>query len=203
MKILSQAVDSEKQIVASAVKCLLAEEIIVYPTDTIYGIGADATNSKAVQKVYSLKQRNPQDPISVMISDFRMLRKYAKIEEHQLEFLHELLPGRVSVILESQDTLAENLSPDSSISFRLPLHPLCIKIVENFGKPITTTSANKSGIPVSENFDAVIDEFQESVALYIDGGDLPFNSSTLVDLRGEPKVLREGMGIEKVRAVLK
>ncbi|GAF79221.1 unnamed protein product, partial [marine sediment metagenome] len=113
----------------------------------------------------------------------------------------QLLPGRVSVILESSGKLAPNIAGDS-VSFRIPLHSLCIKIIEEFGKPITTTSANLSGQEVPTSIDGIIEQLGEGIQLYIDEGELFFDASTVVDLRGEPKIVREGADIGKVKAVI-
>lgn len=202
MRLKSIAIDSQDLVIKEAVEVLGKAGLIVYPTDTLYGIGADATKPSCVEKVFKIKQRDPKDPISAMVSDFKMLGEYVHITGDQWSVLHELLPGRVSVILESSGRLAPNLSPDNSIAFRIPLNPFCISMVEAFGKPITSTSANVSGEEVPASIDKIIDRFGEGINLYIDGGELAFSPSTLVDLRGTPKILREGEGLERVKAVI-
>lgn len=203
MELMSVALDDEESIIKKAVETLANGGLIVYPTDTLYGIGADAASKESVEKVFKVKRRSEDNPLSVLVSDFRMLERYACMDEKQKELVHELLPGRVSVILESVGGLAPNLSKDGSLAFRIPLDHLAIRIAERFGRPITSTSANLHGHRMPENVKGIIDQLGENIAFYIDAGDLTFDASTLVDLRGSPRVLREGMDLGEVKKVLR
>lgn len=195
-------VESDKSIIKNAAKVLSRCGLIVYPTDTLYGIGADATRKECVDKVFKLKQRCKDVSISVLVSDFEMLGEYARLDERQWRLVRKLLPGKVSVVLDSTGRLAPNLSSSGSIAFRIPFHPLCTSIVKAFGKPITTTSANISGRVVSATVGPIAKQFGDKVELYIDAGKLPLGPSTVVDLRKKPKILREGAELAKVKAVI-
>lgn len=168
----------------------------VYPTDTLYALGADATRSDCVRQIFAMKKRDPEHPISVMVSSFRMLRAYAEIPAEHEVLLKRLLPGKVTVVLEAQG-LARNLSP-SGIAFRIPLNPFAAEMVEMFNKPVTATSANPTGEPPAKTAEEAYSYFGDLVDLYIDAGPLAGEPSTVVDLRDEPEILREGADYEKV-----
>ena len=201
MELVSVAVDGEDDILKKAVETLNIGKVIVYPTDTVYGVGADATSEKAVGQVFELKGKPSGEPISVLVSDFAMLEEYARLDTKQLDLARELLPGRVTVVLDAKG-LAKNLSMDGSIGFRIPVSPFCISLVEEFGKPITTTSANPSGKSPASSIEVAVRYFGDRVALYIDYGEQLFSPSTVVDLREKPKILREGSDIGRVKQVL-
>ena len=168
----------------------------VYPTDTLYALGTDATRGDCVRGIFAMKKRDPEHPISVMVSSFRMLRTYAEIPPQHEQLLKQLLPGKVTVVLEAQG-LARNLSP-SGIAFRIPLNPFAAEVVEMFNKPITATSANPAGEPPANTVEEAYAYFGDLVDLYIDAGSLGGESSTVVDLRDKPEILREGADYERV-----
>jgi len=168
----------------------------VYPTDTLYALGADATRIDCVRQIFAMKKRDHEHPLSVTVSSFRMLKTYAEIPpDHEL-LLKRLLPGKVTVVLEAQG-LARNLSP-SGIAFRIPLNPFAAEVVEMFNKPITATSANPTGEPSAKTVEDAYSYFGDLVDLYIDAGPLAGKASTVVDFRDEPEILREGADYEKV-----
>ncbi|MCK4327563.1 MAG: threonylcarbamoyl-AMP synthase [Candidatus Diapherotrites archaeon] len=183
-------------IVERAVSVLDGGMMAVYPTDTLYAIGADATRHDCVRQIFTLKKRDPEQPISVMVSSFRMLKAYAEVTPEQEAILKQLLPGKVTVVLEGRG-FAKNLSP-SGIGFRLPLNPLAAEIVESFNKPITATSANPAGEEAATTAEEAYRYFGDLVELYIDAGEIAGASSTVLDLRDTPEILREGSDHEKV-----
>ena len=188
-------------IVERAVSVLDEGMMVVYPTDTIYGLGADATRDDCVRQIFTLKKRDPERPISVMVSSFRMLKAYAEVSPEQEVLLKKLLPGRVTAVLEGRG-FARNLSP-SGIGFRLPLNPLAAEIVESFNKPITATSVNPATEEPAATAEAAYKYFGDLVELYIDAGEISGESSTVVDLRDKPEVLREGADHERVLKAIK
>ena len=151
---------TEKDIIKKAVDALKKGKLIVYPTDTIYGIGADATSKKAVSKVYKIKKRKKSLPLSVMVSNKTMLKQWSYPSKKSLE----KLPGKYTFILEPKKKLpvAEN-----DIGFRIPKH-WCTKIAKQFGKPIVTTSANISEKKTPNNIKDIEKTFGKSIAVYID-----------------------------------
>lgn len=177
----------KQEILEKAIVALEKGELIVYPTDTVYGIGADATSKEAVKKVFDAKERPLSMPISVLVSDFEMLKKYAEIDDDQMKILDENLPGPFTFILKPKLPLHVS---GSNVGFRIPNH-WCTNIVKKFGKPITTTSANKHKSLTPTNLENVKEELGDSISVYIDDGILDAKPSKVIDLTDNSKVLRQ------------
>jgi len=175
--LLKYSKKDEKLIIKEAVKALKNGKLIVYPTDTVYGIGADATKSSCIRKIYEVKKRPSSSPISVLVSDKTMLKKYAYPSKLSLK----KLPGTYTFILKPRKKLP--VAKDY-VGFRIPRH-WCTKIAKEFGKPITTTSANLSGQPTANNIGDIQRVFGKSIALYIDGGTLSKKPSNIIDKEGK------------------
>ncbi len=185
-----------KNKILDAVKFLGAGKLIVYPTDTLYAIGCDATNAEAVEKVYAIKKRPRGMPLSILVSDFAMLRKYAKISKEQMKILKEKLPGPYTFILPSKIKLpvSENPSRTSSagpsqaklglgnVGFRMIDIPIANQIVKKFGKPIAATSANIHGQPTAATITELKAVFGRYINLYMSGRRLAGKPSQVIDL---------------------
>ncbi|MFH1474012.1 MAG: L-threonylcarbamoyladenylate synthase [Candidatus Aenigmatarchaeota archaeon] len=178
---------TQNEIIKTAAEIIRKGQIVVYPTDTVYGIGGDATSEEVVRKVYEIKRRPMNMPISVLVSDFEMLEKYAEINEEQMAILKKFLPGPFTFILKPKIRLFVSRG---TVGFRIPNH-WCTLIVKEFGKPITTTSANIHQQTTPDNIEKIRDNFKESVSLYIDEGTLEGKPSKVVDLIDRLKVIRE------------
>jgi L-threonylcarbamoyladenylate synthase len=161
-----------------ALEALNAGKLVVYPTDTIYGLGADALNEKAIEFVYEVKQRPRNQPISILVADFEMLYKYANVNSEQKKTIEEKLPGPYTFILEPKQKLSVS---NGNIGFRIPKH-WCTKIAKELGRPITTTSANIHGKETPTTISELRKTFGDKVEVYIDGGTLAGKPSTVIDL---------------------
>jgi len=172
--------------------------IILYPTDTLYGLGVDALNVEALKKLKQLKGRDEGKPISIIVCDMEMAGVYAEITPLAKKLAEKFLPGKLTLVLKANDKLPEELtSGTGTVGIRIPKHHLCIHIVREFGKPITATSANVADMEAKNSVEEILDQFQERSVMIdrvIDTGKLPDSlPSTVVDARGEkPIVLREG-----------
>jgi L-threonylcarbamoyladenylate synthase len=181
-------------IVDRAVQVLRRDGIIVYPTDTVYGLGGDAFSDDALLRVYEAKGRPLGKPISVAVSDTDMLCAIACADEPALDFIGRFLPGPVTVILEARSCIPSLITGGTGrIGVRIPAHDLALGIIRGFDSPITATSANITGgrDPVSPS------EVRVPCDLLVDGGVLPGTPSTVVDLV-EGKILRRGTLAEEV-----
>ncbi len=182
-----------------AVKVLQRDGIIVYPTETVYGLGADALSEDAVMKVYEAKGRLLGKPISIAVSDMDMLRAVAVVDDRAEAFINRFLPGPVTVILPAKSCLPEVLTGGTGlIGIRMPAHETAVRIIELLDAPITATSANLAGdAPATrpEEIDVAFD-------LLVDGGELPGTPSTVVDLTTRT-ILRRGKEWEEVEAFLR
>jgi len=184
----------DSELVVKAVHALEQGQVIVCPTDTVYGLIADATNEKAVERVFELKRRERTKSFSVFVKDIEMARELAQMGQEQEMFLQEAWPGRVTVVLQSKQVLPKVFEQDGKIGLRIPDYPLVNKILNTFGKPLTGTSANISGMSSCIDSKDVQRQFQaKQPDIMIDAGVLPLaKPSQVVDITGkERRILRE------------
>lgn len=160
--------------------------VIALPTDTTYGLAADATNHIAVKKVFDIKGRSPEKQLSWFFAGLEMVKNYCQLTHSQLSIINSYLPGPYTFIVPSK-------KPRATIAVRITAHPITQKIVGAFDKPLTATSANLSGQPAARTVDEVKNLDAD---LIVDGGTLPKSlPSTVVDLtQNPPKILRQGAG---------
>ena len=138
--------------------------LILYPTDTVWGIGCDATDPKAVEKVFQLKQRADNKALICLVADDRMLSRYVK-EIPQVAFdIFDVSEDPITIIYDDARNLAENLiAEDGSIGIRIPNDDFCFQLTRRFGKPIVSTSANISGQPTPLSFQEIPQQILKAV----------------------------------------
>ncbi|HUH78698.1 MAG TPA: L-threonylcarbamoyladenylate synthase [Methanoregula sp.] len=181
-------------IIEKAVSVLSHDGLVVYPTDTVYGLGADALSDEAILKVYAAKQRPLGMPISIAVSDFEMLGAVCRAEPWMQDFIGKFLPGPVTVVLPARKCIPDMLTGGTGlIGVRIPAHDTARQIIERFDAPITATSANLHGARDPRTRDEVTVLYE----LFVDGGTLPGTPSTVVDLPAR-KILRPGTGAEAI-----
>jgi len=169
-----------------ALAALRAGELVIYPTDTAYGLGGDATREDVVERLYRAKGRPSGKPVSVLVASLPMLEEWFDVDEHK-EVLQRYLPGPYTFIVRARKPLAVG----ERVGVRIPHY--WFARARRFGKPITATSANISGNPAPHSVEE-LDEIGERVALVVDGGPSPIGGvSTVVDLI-ERRVVRRGVG---------
>lgn len=173
--------------------------LIIYPTETCYGIGADATNAEAVKKVLDFKGSRGGKPISVAVFDKKMAGKYVIVNETADNLYQKFLPGPLTVVSKSKTKTDPALQAGKeTLGIRIPDYPLVLEIVRKFGKPVTATSANTSGKKTPYCLEDVLKYTTKKrlalVDLFLDAGRLPYNPpSTVVDTTlNEPQILRQG-----------
>ena len=138
--------------------------VILYPTDTVWGIGCDATNSAAVEHIYTIKRRNEARSMLTLVDSFDMLAKYVQDIPDIAKKLHEEAVKPLSIIYPGAKNLAVNLiADDNSIGVRIVRDTFCQQLIKVFGKPIVSTSANISGKPAPGIFDEISKEIREAV----------------------------------------
>ncbi len=185
-------------IIEKAVSILMHDGIVVYPTETVYGLGADAFSDEAILRVYEAKQRPLSMPVSIAVSDFEMLFCVARTEPWMEGFIQAFLPGPVTVVLPARNCVPEILTGGTGmIGIRIPAQDIALRLIERFDSPITATSANLHG----SKDPRTPDECTVPRDLLIDGGTLPGVPSTVVDLTGRT-IVRKGAMADKVEAFL-
>lgn len=178
---------NHEEIIEKAVKTLQEGGIIIFPTETCYGIGADATNQTAIDRLYEYKTRREGKPLSVAVLNKEMAAKYVEINEIAENLYDNYLPGPITVVSKGLGKVAKGVESEyGTLGIRIPDYDLILKIVEKFGKPFTSTSANISYMPKPYSIDALLKDTpkksQEYLDFIIDAGELPpREASTVVD----------------------
>ncbi|MEM4360700.1 MAG: L-threonylcarbamoyladenylate synthase [Candidatus Anstonellaceae archaeon] len=186
-----------KEAIKEASKILKKGGIIIYPTDTLYGLGGDGTNSKTIKKIMKIKRRK-KDAFSVIVAKSK-IKKYCKIEKQYYKKLDKLLPGPYTFLLEAKKKIAA--TKNKTIGIRVPKNKFCLRLAEKFGKPIISTSANISGKSPKFRVEDIEKEIKDKVDLIIDGGPTKYKiGSTIVDLINK-KIIRVGAGYKKIKEI--
>ena len=179
-----------------AVKILKNDGVIIYPTDTLYGLGADATSLKAIRKIYKIKGRKFNKPLSISVSSIEQAEKYVKFDERSLKIAKRFFPGPLTIILPQKKEM-KFISKDGKIAIRIPDNSFILNMIEKFGRPITSTSANIAGKKDPVKLSDIPVEVKEKCDLIIDGGVCKYRKpSTVVDIKLK-KIIREGVITKK------
>lgn len=185
------------RLIAQVADRLRGGEIICYPTDTIYGIGCDIFNQKAVKRIHQLKRRPTHKPFSFMCSSLKNVSQYCHISNQAYRLMKRHLPGAYTFILPTMKIVPKIMtSKQKTVGIRVPDNNICLALVEALGNPILTTSAilNADEEPVGEAYE-LEEKLANLVDLIIDGGQIYPEPSTVISLTGsEPVILREGKG---------
>ncbi|QGN32312.1 L-threonylcarbamoyladenylate synthase [Microlunatus sp. Gsoil 973] len=183
---------------AAARRALDAGECIVLPTDTVYGIGADAYNADAVQRLLDAKGRGREKPPPVLISDAHFVKALAAdVPDEAMSLVKALWPGALTIICKANDRLRMDLGEtNGTVGLRVPDHPLTRELLRQTG-PLAVSSANKTGRAAASTCDSAIEQLDDSVAVYLDGGELTGTEgkpSTIVDftIKDTGQILRSG-----------
>ena len=182
--------------VTPAVEVLAVGGIIAYPTETFYGLGADALNPRAVRKIFAAKQRDESQPLLILIPDRSHLSRYARMISPIAEkLIDRFWPGPLTLIFSAQPNLPPELCAyTGTVAVRVSPHPVARAVVEAFGSAITSTSANLSGQPSPTTANDVLQQLAENIDLIIDAGRTAGGKpSTIVDVTSSsPRLVREG-----------
>lgn len=195
MEVVLVSRKNEGKIVKKAAAALKKGKVLVIPTDTVYGLLADATNKKAVQRVFRVKGRKEGKPLPIFVKDIAMAKKLAKISKKQEQFLKKSWPGKVTLVLESKGKLPKETGTTKFIGLRIPKHKLVQHILQKAKKPLTGTSANLSGKTPLRDSKKVKQQFQgrkHAPDMLLDAGKMPFaKPSKVVDIiAAKHRVLR-------------
>lgn len=158
-----------KDQIARAVQVLRNGGLILYPTDTVWGIGCDATNAKAVDRIYALKRSVNKKSMIVLVGDVDSVGRYVNGAPAVAWDLLETATSPLTLILSGAANVAENLVPDEgTLGVRVPDHEFCRQLLHRFGRPLVSTSANISGVPAPVDFDGIAEEIRAGVDLVVD-----------------------------------
>lgn len=169
-------------------------KIVVYPTDTVYGLGCDPYNSTAVKRLFELKSRKCK-PLPVLCSSIDVVKELVKLDERGLKLASKFWPGPLTIVAKKNKTLPKILTCGSDkLGVRIPNHEGARKLIELCGGSLVGTSANKSGLKSPRTPDEVLKLLGRGFDIMIDGGPTPLGrESTVIDVTGKSlKVIREG-----------
>ena len=198
------SIDSDDKIKAAldkAQEVLLAGGIVAFPTESFYGLAVDIENSGAIEKLFTLKKRDKNNPILILLPEIEVLKKYVKnIPEKAVKLMDRFWPGGLTMLFKASPDISPLLTAGTGkIGVRYSGHPLARALAGTIGRPVTGTSANVSGHPPCIKAGEVFENFGMSVDLILDNGPSDGGpGSTILDITVEPcAVLREGMVLKK------
>lgn len=179
------------------IETLNDDGIIIFPTDTVYGIGCNCFSEKAIQKLFKIKERNYKKPINVLTNNIEKIQKVAKnISIKQEELINKYMPGALTMILDKKEGVPDLLTSNlETIGVRIPNNKIALEILKNFDLPLATTSVNISGNNPGIEIEDFIEEFTNKVDIIIDGGKSQIGiASTIISINNDNNIniLRQG-----------
>ena len=186
----------QQRLIQKVVDILKSGGVVVYPTDTFYGIGCDIMNKRAIERIYQIKQRNKSKPFSFICSGLKNISHYAKVSNYAYKTMKRLLPGPYTFILEGSKLVPKiMLTKRKTAGIRVPDNPICLALVKGLGNPVITTSATKPDGTIFHDASLVHDYFGNRIDAVVDGSIVPGQPSSVILLIDDiPEVIRKGMG---------
>lgn len=179
-----------------ALAAVVKGDVVVYPTETFYGLGANALDPDAVMKVVALKGRDPGNPIPLILADRKMLADVVtEAPQAAIRLIDLFWPGPLTLVLPGRKDLpAPLLNPNGGVGVRVSSHPVAARLARELGRPITATSANPSGEDPARSYAQALMYFSGAVEVILDGGELAgTRGSTVIEVAGDKfKIIREG-----------
>ena len=184
------------RLVEKIVSAIQKGEVVAYPTDTVYGIGCDLFNKNAIEKVYRIKGKQRNKPLSFICSDLRDISQYALVQDYAYKIMKRLLPGPYTFVLRATKLVPKIvLTKQKTVGIRVPDNNICLEIVKSLGHPIINTSITRDEEQLFDNTESISDIYGHQLAYVVDGGGIASRHSTVVDLSGDtPEIIREGKG---------
>lgn len=170
--------------------------IVIFPTETVYGIGTNVFDENAIRRIYDIKQRPLNKPISLLVSNMKMVNQVAKdITQLEYKLMEKFFPGPFTIILKKRDIVPNIVtSNQNTVGIRMPSNEITLKLIDYVGVPIATSSSNVSSKPSVTNLEDIIKDFEGKADYFIDGGESRIGiASTIVQvIERTPHILRQG-----------
>jgi L-threonylcarbamoyladenylate synthase len=181
-----------------ALKALKKGELIIYPTDTLYALGADIYNENAVRKVFNIKQRPYSVPLPVAVSSIQAIESIAYMNDAAYEISNKFLPGSLTIILKKKLSVPDIVtSGKDTIAVRIPNHPIALELLSKCG-PLTVTSANLHHEKTQGTITDILKQLGTDIPICLNDGKRDVAPSTIVDLSTSiPRIIRKGIVTEK------
>ncbi|MEX0895866.1 MAG: L-threonylcarbamoyladenylate synthase [Patescibacteria group bacterium] len=185
LRIRVKSTSEQQSAIQQATAILSAGGLIIFPTETTYGVGVDATNPAAVQKLLKYKSRREGKPLSIAVSSVAMAAEYVAVNDQAAAAYQQFLPGPVTVVSQSRGRVAPEVASEfNTLGIRIPDYPLILQLINAYGKPITATSANMSGGKRPYDIDSLLSQLPKKqlglIDCVLDAGKLPPNPPSLV-----------------------
>jgi L-threonylcarbamoyladenylate synthase len=203
----TRVLNTERQSIVAAAACLTAGGLVAFPTETVYGLGADAGNGEAVARLYAAKQRPAFNPLIVHVADLAAARRLANFNADAQALAAAFWPGPLTLVLPKRPGSAVAdlaLAGLDSVALRVPAHPIATALLQEFGGPVVAPSANRSGHVSPTSAAHVLADLRGRIDMVIDAGACAVGvESTIVTCLGEPTLLRPGgLAREAIERVL-
>ena len=193
-------------VITEAASAIRAGGLVVYPTETVYGLGADAFSSKAVTKIFKIKGKKAEKPIPLAVNSIDMARQVAELTPAAEVLFKKFLPGPLMIIVKARPNVSKLITAGTGkVGIRVPDHPVALKLIDFVGGPITSTSANLSGKPAPLTVRKALEQLGGKVDVALDAGKCKLGvPSTIVDATARHlKILRKGpISEEKIKKLL-
>lgn len=179
-------------------------ELVISPTDTVYGIMGDALNEEVIKKVYEAKKRSYSKPLILLMDSYEMIKQYtSQINEVEDKIIRNFLPGLVTIILKKNERVSELITGGGDyVGIRIPNNKELLAIIKKLGRPVISTSANISDEEVITSVTEIDDHLLEYISYVEDGGVIKAESSTIVKVEDkEIKILRAGKMAEEIKKI--
>ena len=186
----------QMRLIRKAVDILRQGGIIIYPTDTVYGLGCDLSSKKGIERIYELKRRNRKQPLSFICSDLKHISQYAKVTDYAYKTMKRLLPGPYTFILEASRLVPKIILPKrSTTGIRVPDNQICLNLIKELGQPIISTSVKTTEGEDLGDPHVIEERFGRMVDLIIDGGIIIPEPSSVISLVDDNiEIIRNGKG---------
>jgi tRNA threonylcarbamoyl adenosine modification protein (Sua5/YciO/YrdC/YwlC family) len=184
------------RLIRKAVEILRGGGVIIYPTDTVYGLGCDLFNKKGIEKIYEIKKRNKKQPLSFVCADLKDISRYAIVSDYAYKTMKRLLPGPYTFVLNASRLVPKIILPKrQTTGIRVPNNEICLALVRELGQPIISTSVKTEEGELLNNPEEIKGKVSHWVDLIIDGGILVSEPSSVISLVDDRiEVIRKGKG---------
>ena len=179
----------------NVIKVIIDGGVVIFPTDTVYGVAANSLDETSINKLFDLKERNDNKPICVLTSSVDKIKKIAYVRDEEQKIIDKYMPGALTIILDKKEIVSDVLTSGlKTVGVRIPNNEIALRILDKLEYPLATTSANISGMEAAVKKEDLIKEFEGKVDIIIDGGitDLKVSSTIVKIKNNEIEVLRQG-----------
>jgi len=182
--------------IKKAAEILQQGGIIIYPTDTVYGLGCDLFNKKGIDRIYEIKKRDRKQPLSFICADLKDISQYAQVSDFSYKVMKKLLPGPYTFILKASRLVPKMIIPKrQTTGIRVPDNPICQALVSELGRPIISTSVKDDKGEIMTHPEDMEKKFRHAVDIVLDGGISPATPSTVLNLVDDVvEIIRIGKG---------